>query len=118
MSSADENPRDRGRRLRAESTEQERKLWAHLRAKRCGGFKFRRQHRIGPYFADFCCVAQHRIIELDGSQHAEPQEERKDGLRTAYLNQQGYRVLRFWNEEINNELEGVLQAVYTALTDS
>ena len=83
-----------------------------------GGVKLRRQHRIGPYFADFCCVAQHLIIELDGSQHAEPQEERKDGLRTAYLNQQGYRVLRFWNEEINNELEGVLQAVYTALTDS
>jgi hypothetical protein len=80
-------------------------LWAHLRAKRCGGFKFRRQHRVGPYFADFCCVAQHRIIELDGSQHAEPEEERKDGLRTAYLNQQGYRVLRFWNEQVNRKLE-------------
>ena len=70
-------------------------MWAYLRAKRCGGFKFRRQHRIGPYFADFCCIAQHLIIALDGSQHAAPQEERKDGLRTAYLNQQGYRVLRF-----------------------
>ena len=89
----------------------ERKLWAHLSAKRCGGFKFRRQHRIGPYFANFCCVAQHLIIELDGSQHAEPEEERKDGLRTAHLNQQGYRVLRFWNEQVNTELEGVLQAV-------
>jgi len=105
MSSADENPRDRGRRLRAESTDEERKLWAHLRAKRCGGFKFRRQHRIGPYFVDFCCVALHLVIELDGSQHTEPQEERKDRLRTAYLNQQGYRVLRFWNEHVETELQ-------------
>src|SRR5258708_2599086 len=95
MSSEEENPRDRGRRLRAASTEEERKLWAHLRAQRCGGFKFRRQHRIGPYFADFSCVATHLIIELDGSQHAEPEEERKDGLRTAYLNQRGYRCCGF-----------------------
>ena len=94
MTSADENPHDRGRRLRTESTEQEREVWAHPRAKRCNEFKFRRLHRIGPYFADFCCVAQQLIIELDGSQHAEPEEERKDGLRTAYLNQQGLS-LRF-----------------------
>ena len=79
--------------------------------------QIRRPHRIGPYFANSCCVAQHLIIELDGCQHAEPEEERKDGLRKAYLNQKGYRVLRFWNEQINNELEGVLQAVYTALTN-
>ena len=58
---------------------EERKLWAHLRAKRFGGFKFRRQHRIGPYFADFCCIARRLIVELDGSQHAEPDEERQDG---------------------------------------
>ena len=83
-------------------------MWAHLRAKRCGGFKFRRQHRIGPYFADFCCVARHLIIELDGSQHAAPQEERKDELRTAYLN----GVLRFWNEQVNTELEGVLAKLF------
>src|SRR6266851_9240168 len=118
MSPEDESARDRGRRLRAESSGEERKLWAHLRAKRCGGFIFRRQHRIGPYFADFCCVAQHLIIELDGSQHAAPEEERNDGLRTAYLNQQGYRVLRFWNERVTAELAGVLQAIYAALTDS
>ncbi|SRR5260370_9948390 len=85
MSSEDEDPRDRGRRLRAELSYEERKLWAHLRAKRWGAFKFRRRHPIGPYFADFCGVAHHLIIELDGSQHAEPEEERKDGLRTAYL---------------------------------
>src|ERR1700675_953889 len=108
MSSADETARDRGRPLRAELTSEERKLWAQLRAKRLGGFKFRRQHRIGPYFADFCCVARHLIIELDGSRHAAPQEERKDELRTAYLN----GVLRFWNEQVNTELEGVLAKLF------
>ena len=118
MSSADETARNRSRRLRAESTDEERKLWAQLRAKRLGGLKFRRQHRIGPYFADFCCVARHLIIELDGSQHTEPREERKDELRTAYLHQQGYRVLRFWNEQVNSEMEDVLQAINAALTDS
>jgi very-short-patch-repair endonuclease len=63
-------------------------------------------------------AARHLIIELDGSQHAEPDEEHKDGLRTAYLNQQGYRVPRFWNEQVNTELEGVLQTIDAALTDS
>ena len=118
MSSEDENPPDRGRRFCAECTYEERKLWVHLKAKRCGEFKFRRYQQISPYFADFCCVARHLIIELDGSQHAAPEEERNDGLRTAYLNQQGYRVLRFWNEQVNTELEGVLQAICAALTDS
>jgi very-short-patch-repair endonuclease len=117
MSSEDETPRDRGPRLRAESADEERKLWKHLRAKHFGGFEFRRQHRIGPYFADFCCIAKHLIIELDGSQHAEQERERKDASRTAYLNQRGYRVMRLWNEQVNSELEGVLQAVYAALTD-
>jgi very-short-patch-repair endonuclease len=98
---------DRGRRLRAELAYEERKFGAHLRTKRCGGLNSP-QHPIGPYFADFCCVAQRLIIELNGSQHAEPQEERKDGLRTAYLNEQGYRVMRFWNEHVNREPEGVL----------
>ena len=107
MISDGETPRDRGRRLRAQSTDKERKLWRHLRAKRFAEFKFRRQHRLGAYFADFCCIEQHLIIELDGSQHAEPEESR-DGLRTACLNQQGYRVLRFCNEQVNSELESVL----------
>jgi very-short-patch-repair endonuclease len=118
MNFEDETPRDRARRLRAESTAEELTLWKQLRAKRFTGFKFRRQDRIGLYFADFCCIAQHLVIELDGSQHAEEQEERKDSLRTADLEKQGYRVMRFWNNQINTELEGVLQAIYAALTDS
>ncbi len=118
MNSDDESQRDRGRRLRAECTPEERKLWQYLRAKRFGSFKFRRQHRIGPYFADFCCIERRLIVELDGSQHAEPNEEKKDAGRTAYLNAQGYRVVRFWNEQINTEMDDVLEAIYVALTES
>ena len=116
MRSDDETPRDRGRRLRTESTEEERKLWQHLRAKRFGGFKFRRQHRIGPYFADLCCVKGRLIVEVDGGHHAEQKEQ--DATRTAYLTEQGYRVIRFWNEQVNREMEDILEAIYAALTDS
>ena len=116
MNCEDENLRDRGRRLRAQSTPQEAELWQHLRAKRFGGFKFRRPHRIGPYFADLCCIERRLLIELDGGQHAEQQEQ--DAARTAYLTAQGYRVIRFWNEQVNRALDDVLEAIYAGLTDS
>ncbi len=93
-------------------------MWQYLKAKRLGRFKFRRQHRIGPYFADFCCITQRLIIELDGGQHAEQEGEHKDAFRTAYLSEQGYRVMRFRNEQVNTEIENVLEAIYAALTDS
>ena len=115
MSSDDEPLRDQGRRLRAECADEERKLWAHLRARRFAGFKFSRQHHIGLYFADFCCVTRHRIIELDSNQHAEPEQECTDLLRTAGLTEQGYRAMRFWNAEVNTEIEDVLEAIYAAL---
>ena len=116
MNSNDQIPRGRGRRLRAESTEAERKLWKHLRAKRFGGCKFRRQHCIGPYFVDLCCIKQRLIVELDGGHHAEQHE--RDATRTAYLTEQGYRVIRFWNEQVNREIDNVLEALYSALADS
>ncbi|MBV8454217.1 MAG: endonuclease domain-containing protein [Deltaproteobacteria bacterium] len=116
MNSDGETPRDRGRRLRAESTEEERKLWEQFRAKRFGGYKFRRQHRIGPYFADFCCLKLRLVVELDGSQHAE--QTAQDAIRTAYLTEQSYRVIRFWNEQVNREMDDVLEAIYAALADS
>jgi very-short-patch-repair endonuclease len=87
MNAEDENSRDRGRRLRAESTSEEQKLWRRLRAKRFAGFKLRRQHQIGPFFADFCCVNRRLLIEFDGGQHVE--QEHKDAARTAYLEGQG-----------------------------
>lgn len=106
MNGYDQTPRERGRRLRAESTGEERRLRKYLRAKRFAGFKFRRQHRIGPYFADFCCIKQRLIIELDGGQHVE--RKQRDASRTDYLTTEGYRVIRFWNEQVNRELEEVL----------
>ena len=118
LMSEDETPRDRARRLRSESTDEERRLWAQLRAKRFAGFKFRRQHSIGPYFADFCCTKERLVIELDGGQHLEEEQERKDASQRAYLAEQGYRVIRFWNNRVNSELEGVLEAIHAALTDS
>ena len=81
---------------------------------RFAGFKFSRQHHIGPCFADFC-VARHQIIEFDGNQHAEAEPERADALRTACLTEQGYRVMRFWNAEVNTQIEDVLEAIYAAL---
>ena len=78
-----DSPPERGRRLRAESTTAEQKLWRHLRAKRFADFKFPRQHRIGRYFADFCCLQRRLMIELDGGQHAEQAQEEQDAARTA-----------------------------------
>jgi very-short-patch-repair endonuclease len=118
MNPDDDSPRERGRRLRAQSTTAEQKLWRHLRAKRFAGFKFRRQHRIGRYFADFCCIQRRLIIELDGGQHAEQAQEEQDAARTAYLNEQGYRVMRFWNGQISADIDDVLEAIYAALADS
>ena len=83
----------------------------NLRAKRFDGFKFRRNHPLGPYFADFCCIKQGLIVELDGSQHGEPEEERNDAARTRYLSEQGYRVIRFLNEQVNRQLDEVLEAI-------
>jgi very-short-patch-repair endonuclease len=80
----------RERSLRREQTESERVLWARLRDRCLAGFKFRRQHRIGPYFADFVCVAFHLVIELDGSQHLDQVDY--DIVRSQFLQSQGYRV--------------------------
>jgi very-short-patch-repair endonuclease len=99
------------RTLRHEMTDAERKLWFHLRAGRLNGFKFRRQHPIPPYVADFCCIDARLIVELDGSQH----DERSDRVRTQYLQAQDWRVLRFWNHDALTCTEAVLEAILNAL---
>ncbi|MGH7948719.1 MAG: endonuclease domain-containing protein [Candidatus Binataceae bacterium] len=104
---------DRARRLRASSTDVERKLWFHLRARQMGGCKFRRQHPIGPFYADFCCVERRLILELDGGQHDANKE--RDERRTAYLKKHGYRVIRFWNGDVMKNLDGVLEGIAGAL---
>ncbi|GAB4563037.1 MAG: endonuclease domain-containing protein [Anaerolineales bacterium] len=100
--------------LRKELTPAERKLWAVIRNDQLG-VNFRRQHAIGKYIADFCCIKKKLIIELDGSQHLEQAEY--DEKRTQYLNALGYRVIRFWNHEVMNDLDGVIRAIQHALEE-
>ena len=92
-------------------TDVERKLWYAVRDRRLSGYKFRRQATIGPYVVDFLCAEAHLIIELDGGQHAEDVAAR----RTAFLESQGYRVVRFWNIEVLESFEGVLDIILGAL---
>jgi very-short-patch-repair endonuclease len=103
--------RDRARVLRAAQTEVERRLWQRLRNRQLNGAKFRRQSPIGPYIGDFFCLEARLVVELDGSQHGEERERQVDDRRTEYQKSQGYRVLRFWNEEVLNNIDGVLETI-------
>jgi very-short-patch-repair endonuclease len=94
--------------LRNNSTPQELKLWLYLKNKNLG-YKFRRQQGIGNFIVDFCCPAKKLIIEIDGSQHIENEEY--DEKRTLYLESLGYKVLRFWNNEINDNIESVVNKI-------
>jgi very-short-patch-repair endonuclease len=82
------------------------------------GTHFRRQVPIGPYVADFACMAARLIVEIDGSQHGSEAGMRKDATRTRWLEQEGYRVLRFWNNEVTGNIKGVLEAIHAALYGS
>ena len=100
------------KRLRHEMTPAEAILWRHVRAKRFSGFKFRRQQVIGPFIADFVCLAVRVIVELDGETHVGKEEH--DANRQAALEGRGYRVLRFWNGDVYDDLEMVLDNVWLA----
>jgi len=95
--------------LRKNLTDSERKLWRYLRARQLEGLKFRRQEPIGGYIVDFVCFEKHLVIEVDGGQHA--QEKNKDAVRDAWLREQGFRVLRFWDNEVMANTEGVLDSI-------
>lgn len=103
------------RALRKNQTPQESTLWYYLRSKRFQGFKFRRQFPVGPYIVDLCCFKEKLIIELDGGQHSESDSLTYDAARDSFLRSEGYRVLRVWNNEVTNNLEGVLEKVYRML---
>ena len=104
------------RRLRFDSTDAERRLWYLLRGRRLEGFKFRRQFAIGRYVVDFVCLEHNLIIELDGGQHSE--RTRQDEERTRSLTERGFRVRRFWNDEVLAETEGVLTVILGELRGS
>src|SRR5580658_5753067 len=96
------------RQLRRRMTTAERRLWWHLREARFAGTHFRRQATIGRYFVDFCCHTTRLVVEVDGDDHAYPRQQGADSRRTAFLNARGYRVLRFWNNDILTNIEGVM----------
>ena len=108
--------RQRSRTLRRNPTDAERKLWSALRRKAVAGARFRRQHPLGRFFADFCCLEHKLIIEVDGGQHSEAQEY--DQRRTEFLESLGFRVLRFWDSDVLTNLEGVLAAILQHLPPS
>jgi very-short-patch-repair endonuclease len=105
----------RAKELRRDMTPHERKLHAYLRAHRMGDAHFRPQHAIGNYIADFCAPRRKLIVELDGSQHLEQDEY--DAERTAFFESKGYRVLRFWNNDVTNNLESVLTVIWNVLQE-
>jgi very-short-patch-repair endonuclease len=102
----------RARRLRRDSTDAERKLWYRLRGRSIPGFKFVRQEPIGPYVADFICRERRLIVEVDGRQHAGSQ---RDLMRDRWLAEHGYRLLRFWNNDVMANIDGVLETIAEAL---
>ncbi len=101
--------------LRRTLTDAERKLWYHVRAARFQGWRFRRQVPIGHYVVDFLCEDARLVVELDGGQHAD--QAQQDRSRTAWLNEQGYDVIRFWNDEVMREIGGVLEKLFSALSE-
>ena len=112
MRGADDKTTERARALRLNATKAELKLWNKLRGRALNGHKFVRQQSIGPYYVDFMSRERRLIVEVDGGQH---NVSERDSIRTAWLSQRGYRVLRFWNHDVLGNIDGVLHAIGAAL---
>ncbi|KPP81294.1 MAG: putative DNA methylase [Oceanicaulis sp. HLUCCA04] len=110
--------RSMARVLRRKLTDAETILWSRLRGGGLNGWRFRRQHPVGNYVADFACVKAHLIIEVDGATHSSPKQRAHDAARTTYLKNEGWRVLRVWNTDIYDNLNGVMDALLAALPPS
>jgi len=105
-------PTNRAQQLRNNATDAERHLWRHLSRRQLRGKKFSRQMPVGPFICDFRCREQHLVVELDGGQHA---DNPKDAMRTAFIEAEGFRVIRFWNNDVLVNVDGVLQVIAQAL---
>jgi very-short-patch-repair endonuclease len=103
-------------RLRANTTVAEQILWRHLRRLDVKGSHFRRQVVIGPYIADFACLAERLVVEVDGSQHGDDEGLRRDDVRTRWLQSEGYRVIRFWNNDVMSRTDAVLETIHDIIT--
>ena len=110
----DTEQRDFARQLRNQATEPEKRLWWFLRAEKLG-CKFRRQAAIGPYIVDFVCFAQRLVVELDGPQHLEADARAHDAHRTEWLAERGFRVLRFRNHEVDEDVQDVVRRIVEVL---
>ena len=113
----DENQRSRSRDLRRNATDAERLLWKHLRQRQFEGLHFRRQVPIGSYFADFLCHQYKLIVEIDGGHHNSSTQTEYDKTRDDFLRDQGFQVLRFWNNDVMGNLEGVLSSIRMAVKE-
>jgi very-short-patch-repair endonuclease len=109
---------DRARELRRNETAAEKRIWSRLRAHRFLGFKFRRQFPIGRYVVDFVCLSAHLVIEIDGDSHSDDRAEALDAARTAWLETQGFRVVRFWNHDVIEGTDDVMESIFYALEGS
>ncbi|UUL83323.1 endonuclease domain-containing protein [Sphingomonas qomolangmaensis] len=116
LDKAYDRPTARSRELRTNATEAERLLWQQLSARKVAGVRFNRQFPIGPCICDFVSRSAKLIIEVDGGQHEA--QSAKDARRTAYLEAQGYRVLRFWNNDVIERIEGVVGEIVRVLGDT
>ncbi|BBF94421.1 endonuclease domain-containing protein [Blastochloris tepida] len=101
----------RARALRLEATDAERRLWMRLRGRGVDGATFRRQHPAGPYVLDFFCPALRLAVEIDGGQHGEARQAARDHRRTVWLQERGVTVLRFWNNDVTQNLSGVIETI-------
>jgi len=108
------NNRARAKAMRGKMTPAELKLWNEVRAHRLGGLSVRRQFGVGDYIVDFACPAKKLVIELDGSQHADDDIAGRDARRTAFLEANGWTVIRFWNDDVLRDIDGVCQHIVAA----
>jgi very-short-patch-repair endonuclease len=106
---------ERARELRKNANDAEQRLWSLLRGKQLSGYKFRRQYPIGNYIADFACISARLVIEVDGDTHGNDEAEARDAKRTEYIERLGYRVIRFWNDQVFNATDGVIETILDAL---